>query len=269
MRELLLQLKHGSASDVGRVLERVRTDESLFDTVSSQLIQDQEVAGVEDPQPLSIADPTLFSRALAGRYKRQCSARGDSATSEENPPYPNPGSFTFTAPPPKICPSVLPVKINCMDWPVALDWRSDQYSSPDRRTNETSSTHMLGLDVPLHQSLHKNLASIRRGFLLQQSCLSNIFHCHDIEAFDNLFEPFKDDNSTIASPSRVCEVCAVAATSGQYVRELLPSGLLDYWYGKLILQKVAMRVFQGLLILIQRLRRKLSAHALTSLYWRL
>jgi hypothetical protein len=30
----------------------------------------------------------------------------------------------------------------------------------------------------------------------------------------------------------LCEMCAVAVTSGQYVRDLIEPGVLDYWYGK-------------------------------------
>jgi hypothetical protein len=80
--------------------------------------------------------------------------------------------------------------------------------------------------------LSLNIAAIRQGFLDLQSWNVEIRELHDTEQFDSLFSVLYREEDAYVPRSRLCEMCAVAATSGQFVRHLLAPGLINYWYGK-------------------------------------
>lgn len=94
-------------------------------------------------------------------------------------------------------------------------------------------THDEGHESPLQQSLRSHLNTIREGFALKCSCISEIFFCHDNIAFENLFNTLLTSKVSSIPSSVLCEMCAVAAVSGQYVRDMLPPSLIDCWYSKL------------------------------------
>jgi hypothetical protein len=79
--------------------------------------------------------------------------------------------------------------------------------------------------------LSLNSAEIQQGFLDLQSWNVEIRELHDTEQFDSLFSVFYHQDVYVPR-SRLCEMCAVVATSGQFVRHLLALGLINYWYGK-------------------------------------
>jgi hypothetical protein len=87
-------------------------------------------------------------------------------------------------------------------------------------------------DTSLQISLESNYDQIREGFSMQQECISEIFYCDDSDAVHSLFEKLSARNSIPIPVTTLCELCALAATSGQYVRGLIAPDLLDYWYGQ-------------------------------------
>lgn len=86
-------------------------------------------------------------------------------------------------------------------------------------------------DTSLQISLESNYDQIREGFSVQRMCISEIFYCHDSDTVERLFERLSIRESISVPLPLLCELCALAATSGQYVRGLIAPDLLDYWYG--------------------------------------
>jgi hypothetical protein len=87
-------------------------------------------------------------------------------------------------------------------------------------------------DALLHHSLQSNRENIQEGFAVQRMCISEVFLCHESDAVESLFMELDAKDGTVISNAALCELCAVAAISGQYVRNLIASEVLDYWYGK-------------------------------------
>jgi hypothetical protein len=83
-------------------------------------------------------------------------------------------------------------------------------------------------------------------------CISEIFLCHESDAVENLFANLSAKKSTTISNAVLCELCAVAATSGQYVRNLIAPGLLDYWYGKHEVKNIYFLLSEAMLTLRRR-----------------
>lgn len=90
-----------------------------------------------------------------------------------------------------------------------------------------------GYEPLLKGLLSSNISTIREGFTILQSCNLEIRKIHDIEQFDTLFSMLSRREDAPVPRSTLCEMCAVAATSGQYVRHLLGPGLINYWYSKI------------------------------------
>lgn len=84
----------------------------------------------------------------------------------------------------------------------------------------------------LLQGLANNVLKIREGLSIQRSCVSEIIFCYSEEALEGLLVSVIENDGASITPGTLCEICAVAATSGQYVRHLLDTKLLDVWYGK-------------------------------------
>jgi hypothetical protein len=80
--------------------------------------------------------------------------------------------------------------------------------------------------------LSSSIAKVRQGFIVLQSWNCEIRKVHDTEQFDFLFSFLSRGEDTSIPRSILCEICALAATSDQYVRDLLASGLINHWYGK-------------------------------------
>lgn len=104
--------------------------------------------------------------------------------------------------------------------------------SPLRGKSSLPLAHCSEFDTTLRKSLQSNSEKIRKGFAVQRMCISEIFFCHDKDAVESLFERLSLEQSIKNPRPTLCELCAVAATSGQYVRDLISADLLDYWYGK-------------------------------------
>jgi hypothetical protein len=80
--------------------------------------------------------------------------------------------------------------------------------------------------------LSSSIAKVRQGFIVLESWNCEIRKVHDTEQFDFLFSFLSRGEDTSIPRSILCEICALAATSDQYVRDLLASGLINHWYGK-------------------------------------
>lgn len=106
-------------------------------------------------------------------------------------------------------------------------------SSPPHQVNVIQSlARRSEYDTLLHHSLQSNRDKIQEGFAVQRMCISEVFSCHESDAVENLFAELDAKRGTVISNAALCELCAVAATSGQYVRNLIAPEVLDYWYGE-------------------------------------
>jgi hypothetical protein len=76
------------------------------------------------------------------------------------------------------------------------------------------------------------MIAIREGFELQRAQVSEIFYCYEPKAFEELFMNLDNGPATPIASYTLCEMCAVAVTCGQFVRDLdlIEPGVLDYWY---------------------------------------
>lgn len=118
--------------------------------------------------------------------------------------------------------------------------RTTKWHATFRHVAYTNAGHESAIGFsPEHEPLLKGLLSfnidkIRLGFTILRSWNIESRKVHNIEEFDHLFSILCHGEDTPMSRSGLCEICAVAATSGQYVRHLLAPGLINYWYGKLL-----------------------------------
>jgi hypothetical protein len=108
--------------------------------------------------------------------------------------------------------------------------------------HESAAGFSLEYESLLRSLLLLNIAAVRQGFLVLQSWNVEIRKIHDTEQFDSLFSVLYHDEDAYIPQSKLCEMCAVAATSGQFVRHLLAPGLINYWYGKLHLEVLVSRM---------------------------
>lgn len=88
-------------------------------------------------------------------------------------------------------------------------------------------------DALLQNSLQANLSTIQEGFEIQQSCMSEIFFCHNKKTFDDLIACLQKDQIEPQTSAVLCELCAVAIVAGQYVQDSIEPGMIDHWYSKL------------------------------------
>lgn len=100
----------------------------------------------------------------------------------------------------------------------------------------------LGYEPLLRGLLSLNIVEVRQGFLVLRSWNDDIREIHDTEQFDSLFSVLCHEKDAHIPRSRLCEMCAIAATSSQFVRHLLAPGLINYWYGKLPLGVLVSRM---------------------------
>lgn len=84
----------------------------------------------------------------------------------------------------------------------------------------------------LRLSLQRNIGKIQEGALVKEACISEIFFCHTQDEFSDLVAAFDQGDDSTVPPAVKSEMYAAAATSGQYVRDLLGPGLLDPFYSK-------------------------------------
>lgn len=84
----------------------------------------------------------------------------------------------------------------------------------------------------LRLSLQRNIGKIQEGALVKEACISEIFFCHTQDEFSDLVAAFGQGDDSTIPPAVKGEMYAAAATSGQYVRDLLGPDILDAFYSK-------------------------------------
>lgn len=209
--EFLWKLKYSSPSQAQALIEK-------FDSVESLLSSTVEI----NPR---LAAPQDFERTLR---------RNDST--DENSDHPL-GPTSTERRRPSSAPDATLGRASFLN--VGLE-RIDSSMNPDLHHGNVSDTQ--GINAPgscssrsggLHLSLQSNTSKIRSGFFTKQACISEIFVCHSNEEFESLLAEFDRPQKRPILADALCEMCAIAATCGQYARNLLQADLLDYWYGKL------------------------------------
>ena len=227
--ELFWQLKTGDALEVGTLVRRIKSDEGILDGSQSQGLGDRPAPGRLAIIPRSVDD---FDSLASERIEevRTCSNIQDAELTEgcqhlvrslSRPRFPiHPPQGHITAQPDQ----------GSIEMAADL---SDQLSLPDSLQATVPLTYGTKYEMHLLRLLRSNFAKIREGFALKRTCISEIFFCHDTFAFDKLFAALHQESELGTRRSVLCEMCAVAATSGQYVRNVLSPGLLDFWYCKL------------------------------------
>ena len=222
--ELYWQLKYGSASDAHAIVEQIRSEERTIDV----------------PSPTGPVQMGVH-RALNGRSDSIISSSDTAYSHSRQQPA---SEYGMANNPENNSESCRGVPLSSLRDLKARESHSRESASAitdasaGRSLSQTSWTgshlapqHRGGQYALLRQSLQSNMNIIRKGFGIQRLLASEVFYCYEPEAFDELFRNLDmDTESRIGSPM-LCEMCAVAVTSGQYVRDSIEPGLLDYWYG--------------------------------------
>lgn len=214
--EFLWKLKYSSPSQAQALIEN-------FDSVES-LLSSKEQASTHP------AAPQDFETTL----RRNDSTDQDS----DHPPASTSQAYSRTRPNrPSPAPDATLGRASLHN--VGLE-RIDSSMNPElhhQKFSETQGMNSTGLHSSklggLQKSLQSNTSKIRSGFLTKQACISEIFVCHSNEEFESLVAEFDEPQERPILADALCEMCAIAATCGQYVRDLLQADLLDFWYGKL------------------------------------
>ena len=226
--ELYWQLKHGSASDAHAIVEQIRSEERTLDIPSSADVRQRGIYGLtEGPEAIVASSDTAYIRS-----RQQSAITGASECDLQNSPEDSPNSSRG-----------FPVSSR-MDLKARESHSRDSTYTAGGASVGTSLSqdawtgsrftpdHSGNSDALLRQSLHSNMTAIRKGFEVQRSLISELFYCYEPKVFERLFMNLDVDPATPIGKSMLCEMCAVAVTSGQYVRDLIEPGVLDYWYGK-------------------------------------
>ena len=232
LMQLYSRLKQGSASEVSAIIELIKSSDEI-------LVMSEH----EGRLPRSL-DSARLAADLPGLADQNAKPHaGYSASSERN-------SFSTLDWTPESTSSFpcasrhadhigLPSSHydnGCPGDPPTTKWhttfRRTFYNNP---VHESAVGFSLEYEPLLRALLSLNIAEVRQGFLDLQSWNVEIRELHDTEQFDSLFSVLYREEDAYVPRSRLCEMCAVAATSGQFVRHLLAPGLINYWYGKLSL----------------------------------
>jgi hypothetical protein len=229
LMQLYRRMKQGNASEVSAIIERIKSSDEIPDML-----------GHEDRLPQSFGCAQLAANAPGLVDRNASSHAGSSALLERE-------SFLALDKMPESTSSSL----YALRHPDSLGLPSSHYDNgclsdpPTTRRHATlphtfctNAEHESAVGfsleyVPLLRGLlSSNIAAVRQGFLVLQTWNVEIRKMHDIEQFDSLFSVLCHEEDVYIPRSRLCEMCAVAATSGQYVKHKLAPGLINYWYSK-------------------------------------
>jgi hypothetical protein len=222
--ELYWQLKHGSASDAYAIVEQIRSEERTLDVPSLMGVQQRGTVGLPTGESMASYSDTAYPQ-----FRRQSTISIPSGCDVPNSSEDSPDSTRGAA-----LSSLMGVKareIHSRESATTATGASVGMSlSQGSWTGQFPPHHSGSRDALLRHSLQHNMTAIRKGFEIQRSLLSELFFRYEPKAFEELFTNLsRGPESPIASPM-LCEMCAVAVTSGQYVRDLIEPGVLDYWY---------------------------------------
>jgi len=202
--ELYWQLKNGDASRASALLEQIRSGGHELDLSRSD-VHEQSDDHPPSPEP-------------AGRHQASNTDTLESAGSSQESPA-------------ELSIDNTDAQLQTSARPISTDNRLLSSSLLEGNTLQ-SLARRSEYDALLHHSLQSNREIIKEGFAVQRMCISEVFSCHESNAVESLFVELDAKDGNVISNTALCELCAVAATSGQYVRNLIVPEVLDYWYGE-------------------------------------
>jgi hypothetical protein len=227
--ELYGRLKHGSTSEVSAIVEQIKSRDEILDMSEhkGRLVQSGECPPLTADATGSVDEDGKSNDGHAALSERETSLALNQ-TLEFSSSYQCTSLYTG---------SIEPAFSN--------GHNSYPSNSPTTRPNATL-CRTIGTNAkcqvtvgfsPEYESLltgllSSNAAKVRQGFMILQSWNCEIRKIHNTEQFDFLFSSLSYGEDASIPRSILCEICALAATSGQYVRHLLAPGLINYWYGK-------------------------------------
>jgi hypothetical protein len=239
LMQLYRRLKKGSASEVSAIIELIKSSDEILDMSEHEGRLPRSL----DSAQLAADEHGLADQYAKSRPRSSASLERDSSSALERTPESTP-SFPCAsrhADSPELplrkyyngCPGYAPVT------------ERHATSRPTFYTNaeyESAVGFSLEYEPLLRGLLSLNIAEVRQGFLILQSWNIDVRKIHDTEQFDCLFSVLCQEEDAYIPRSRLCEMCAIAATSGQFVKHLLAPGLINYWYGKLPLEVLVSRM---------------------------
>jgi hypothetical protein len=224
--ELYWQLKHGSASDAYAIVAQIRSEARTIDVPSFAGIQQRSAVGLPDPESMASSSDTAYLRS-----RQQSAITGPSEGDVQNSSEDSRDSFRGFP-----LSSLIDLEVreshSRKSTTTATGAGVDTSPPPDSWTSSRfTPDHSGNSDALLRQSLQSNMIAIRNGFEVQRSLISELFYCYEPKDFEELFKNLGTGPANPIASSMLCEMCAVAVASGQYVRDLIEPGVLDYWYG--------------------------------------
>jgi hypothetical protein len=230
LMQLYRRLKQGSASEVSAIIEQIK----LSDEIPDMSKHGGRPPRLGDCVQLAVSPPGLVDQSTNFHT-------GSSVLSEREIPLAldlMPDSTSSSLRASRYADTIgLPSSYHDNGYlgdPPTTKWhaifRRAFYTNAE---DESAVRYSLGHEPLLRGLLSSNVAEIRQGFLVLRSWNIEVREIHNTEEFDSLFSVLCQKEDAYIPRSRLCEMCAVAATAGQYVRHLLAPGLINYWYGKL------------------------------------
>jgi hypothetical protein len=233
------RLKQGSASEVSAIIELIKSSDKILDMSEHEgrLPRSLDSAQLAADGP-GLADQDAKSRPGSSALLE----RGASSALDQTPE-----SICFVPWASRHAESTgLPSRnydYGCLgDPPVTQPHATPCRLFYTNAEHESAVGFSLEYEPLLRGLLSLNIAEVRQGFLVLQSWNIDVRKIHNTEQFDSLFSVLCHDEDAYVSRSRLCEMCAIAATSGQFVKHLLTPGLINYWYGKLPLGVLVSRM---------------------------
>jgi hypothetical protein len=230
LMQLYRRLKQGSASEVSALIKQIKLSDEILDISEHEgrLGQSQGCVQLAAHPPGLVGQSAKLHSGSSALSERETSlALGLTSESISSSPYAPRYADTLALP-------SIHYDDGYLGDPPTTKWhgtfRRASYTNTELENAVCSS---LGYEPLLRGLLWSNIAEIRQGFLILRSWNIEVREIHNTEQFESLFSVLCHEEDAYIPRSRLCEMCAVAATSGQYVKHLLAVGLINYWYGKL------------------------------------
>lgn len=237
MMHLYRRLKQGSASEVSAIIELIKSSDEILDMSEHE----GRLSRSLDSAQLAADEPGLAVQNAKSRPEFSASLERDTSSAFDRTPE---STSSFPCASQHADSTELPL---CNYYNGCLaDASVTKRHVTSRRTFYTNAEHAVAFSLEyeplLRGLLSMDIAAVRQGFLVLRSWNVEIRKIHNTEQFDCLFSVLCHEEDAHIPRSRLCEMCAVAATSGQFVRHLLAPGLINYWYGELNLGVLVSRM---------------------------
>lgn len=230
LMQLYRRLKQGNASEVSAIIELIKSSDEILDMSEHVGRLPQYL----DSAQLAADEPGLVDHNAKSHAGCYASLERDTSSVLGRTPE---TTSSFPCAPRHVDSTGSPSRTygnGCLGDPPMTERHATTcrafYTNAD---HESAAGFSLEYEPLLRGLLSSNIAEVRQGFLALRSWNVAIRKIHDTEQFDSLFSVLCHEEDAYISRSRLCEMCAVAAASGQFVRHLLAPGLTNYWYGKL------------------------------------